>query len=323
MPGQDPLASTTTAGAQPQGDGLACWARWQALADRLTPTLSQPLSGLHTLDTLHEAADQVMALTRQQTDAALFHVVHAPGLELQRYSVVHALHTGMLMSLIGQRKEWSPTFERSGVLAALTMNLSITTLQNHLALHDGRLDALERTDIQHHPTESRWLLEALGVTDADWLDAVEQHHEQPDGSGYPQGLTGTHVLADALRTCDVLGAKLSPRGSRPGLLSPRVASELFQHRSAGYFGATLIRELGLYPPGSLVHLNTGDVAVVLRRTRDPMTPDVVPLFSSDGRALPALQRCATSRAPGRCIVSACAQTELRSLLPTDRVLAMM
>lgn len=301
----------------------ACWARWQLLLDGLTPVLRQPLSRLDTLDTLRHTAGEIQQLARHLPDVGLFHVVHAPSLELHRYSVVHALHTGLLMSLIAQRKEWSPAFERSGVLAALTMNLSITALQSELAQHEGPLQDTQREDIQQHPIESRWLLEALGVTDPDWLDAVHQHHEQPDGSGYPQGLTGTHMLADALRTCDVLGAKLSPRGSRPGLLSPRVASEIFQHRSAGYFGATLIRELGLYPPGSLVQLNTGEIAVVLRRTRNPMTPDVVPVFQRQGEPVPALQRCATSRGPGRSIAAACAQTDLRPLVPTQAVMALM
>lgn len=323
MPRPDLIAPDCAGPEAAESLAQSCWRHWQQLLDGLTPVLMQPLSRLDTLDTLQTTAAAVMHLARQSPDVGLFHVVHAPSVELHRYSVAHALHTALLMSLIAQRKEWSPALERSGVLAALTMNLSITALQSQLALHDGPLDETQREDIRHHPTESRWWLEALGVADTDWLDAVQQHHEQPDGTGYPQGLTGTHVLADALRTCDVLGAKLSPRGSRPGLLSPRVASEIFQHRSAGYFGATLIRELGLYPPGSLVQLNTGEVAVVLRRTRDPMTPDVVPLFTRDGQPLSTLQRCATSRAPGRCIVSACADATLRQQIPCATLMSLV
>ena len=104
------------------------------------------------------------------------------------------------------------------------------------------------------------MLRQLGVTDEDWLIAVAQHHEQPDGKGYPQGLTEINQTADALRTCDVFGAKLSPRISRSGMLSTRAARKSSRQRSAGYFGATIIRELGLYPPGCLVELNTGEQA---------------------------------------------------------------
>jgi hypothetical protein len=289
-----------------------CWQAWNELADRLAPALGSPLSRLDTLDTLHEVADQLMHLGRQHPDVAIFHLVHAPCVDLQRYSVTHALHTAWLMSLIAQRKDWGPTDERTGVLAALSMNLSITQLQSDLATQVEPLSPVQREAIEHHPTESRWILEALGVDNADWLDAVEQHHEQPDGTGYPRGLTRLHTMADALRTCDVLGAKLSPRSSRPGLMSSRAAAEIFRHRSAGYFGATLIRELGLYPPGSLVELSSGEVAVVLRRSRDPMTPDVVVLSDGLGRPATSLMRCATSRAPGRHIVRASARQDCRA-----------
>ncbi len=280
------------------------WLQWQTLAQDLNPLLTEPGQQPNFLPTLQAISQQLQALTHQDGDVAIFHLVHATPDKVQRYGVLHAMHTAMLMALIGQRKDWSPARLDSAVKAALTMNIAITDLQSDLAQQATPLSPAQRDAIRHHPTASGQLLRELGVQDSDWLEAVEQHHEQPDGQGYPGGLTALHPLADALRTCDIFGAKLSPRANRPGMLSPKAAAEIFRQRSAGYFGATIIRELGLYPPGCLVDMSTGETAIVLRRTRDPMAPDVVLLCNASGHPLAPLARCATSREPGRHIVAA-------------------
>ena len=45
----------------------------------------------------------------------------------------------------------------------------------------------ERAEIEQHPLASARMLRAAGLTDAEWLDAVEQQHEVNGGGGYPPG----------------------------------------------------------------------------------------------------------------------------------------
>ena len=96
-----------------------------------------------------------------------------------------------------------------------------------------------------------------------------EHHERPDGSGYPSGLQGDEIamLSQIVGMTDTYDAMLQGNGGFPPLLSTQALSELYQMGTSGAFDATqlslLIRFLGLYPVGALVELNTGERGVVI------------------------------------------------------------
>lgn len=53
----------------------------------------------------------------------------------------------------------------------------------------------EKEAILKHPHESARMLSNISLIPSDTLKIIEQHHEMPDGSGYPRGLTYTHIHA--------------------------------------------------------------------------------------------------------------------------------
>lgn len=299
-----PTAQTSSTDTQVVTETLLRWSRWQDLSEWLEPLLLNPGNSAGFVADINRCAHTLVKLVEEDPDLAIFHIVHVSPDKMARYGVLHSMHTGMLMTLVGKRKDWSESRIDSAVKAALTMNLSITALQITLAQQVEPPTSNQRQAIAAHPLATWHMLRQLGVTDEDWLIAVAQHHEQPDGKGYPQGLTEINQTADALRTCDVFGAKLSPRISRSGMLSTRAAAEIFRQRSAGYFGATIIRELGLYPPGCLVELNTGEQGIVVRRTADPMSPEIVVLTTEMGERVYSPVRTRTGKAYGRMVIGA-------------------
>jgi HD-GYP domain-containing protein (c-di-GMP phosphodiesterase class II) len=283
---------------------------WHRLSLRLAPLLLDPLGEPGFAAAICACAAEVVRGVVQDADWAIYQLVHPNPENLARYGVMHPLQTAILMCLVGRRKDWHEVRVTTGVRAALTMNISMTALQTELAHQEAALTDEQRAAIQRHPLESVALLQRLGVDDADWLTAVAQHHEQSNGKGYPLGLTEISILADALRTCDVFGAKMSSRVGRRGMLSPRAAAEIFRQRSAGYYGATIIGVMGLYPPGCLVRVSSGESAVVLRRTQDPKCPEVALLTDASDALLPQPVPCLTGAAHGREVLGALADTRL-------------
>ncbi len=81
-----------------------------------------------------------------------------------------------------------------------------------------RLNALEYEMIKTHSQAGYDILKGI---DFSWpvAQAVWQHHERIDGSGYPQGLKGDAILLEARILCvaDVVEAMASHRPYRPGL----------------------------------------------------------------------------------------------------------
>ena len=164
------------------------------------------------------------------------------------------------------------------------------------------------------------MLEAGGVRDEDWLCAVEQHHERPDGNGYPLGRSDIDEKARLLRLADSYCAKLSPRATRPALTPDRAGRELFLREATNPMAHALIKELGLYPPGCYVRLASGETGIVLRRGPTMLTPVVAAVTWRTGEPRRELLRRDTS-VPGFKVLHAVAAQSLRASPTMQAVVA--
>jgi putative nucleotidyltransferase with HDIG domain len=118
-----------------------------------------------------------------------------------------------------------------------------------------------------------------------------EHHLRLDGSGYPFTVKrGSLNLGSMLcAIADVYDAMRSQRTYQQAYPTERILAVLKTNEGA-QMDQNLVRRfvqlLGIYPPGNLVKLSTGEVAVVLRvHAPDPHRPRVRVLFTADGGRL--------------------------------------
>ncbi|MCW2314445.1 hypothetical protein M2244_004212 [Rhodoferax antarcticus] len=105
-------------------------------------------------------------------------------------------------------------------------------------------------------------------------------------------------LAELLRRVDIYTAKLSRRVSRESV-TPAMAARDACLGASGHpdgIGATLLKVVGLYPPGTFVELANGETAVVIKRGEKAHTPIVASLRREDGGLLTQPERRDTLRA---------------------------
>ena len=120
-----------------------------------------------------------------------------------------------------------------------------------------------------------------------------EHHLRMDGSGYPFGVKRARLnLATMLCSIsDVYDAMRSQRAYQQAFPTDRILAVL--KRSDGtQFDQHLVRRfvqlLGIYPPGNLVKLDTGEIAVVLKvHAPDPYRPRVRVVIDAHGAKLGA------------------------------------
>jgi len=239
---------------------------------------------------------QIGQLSDRSPDLLLFLILRYDQSLHSDYGVFHALEVAAVCSLIAVRLKWSEADRESLVGAALTMNITITDLQGELAsqVRQGV------TDVQHekilaHPIEAAALLRKIGITDENWLAAVEQHHEKSGGGGYPANLGNPSTMAQVLRYIDMFVSKLSSRATRLAELPNLAARQLFLENHADPLAAVVIKEFGIYPPGCYVKLASGEIAIVTRRGPHANTPVVAALTNPDGYALSEPVRRDTSK----------------------------
>jgi cyclic di-GMP phosphodiesterase len=114
-----------------------------------------------------------------------------------------------------------------------------------------------------------------------------EHHLRLDGSGYPRAVTRESLNLGSMlcAIADVYDAMRSQRVYQQAHPTDRILAVLKRNEGA-QLDQNLVRRfvqlLGIYPPGNLVRLSTGEVAVVLRvHAPDPHRPRVRVLFSAD------------------------------------------
>jgi PAS domain S-box-containing protein len=110
-------------------------------------------------------------------------------------------------------------------------------------------------------------------------DAVRQHHERLDGSGYPRGLKGEEIMLEAriVAVADAVEAMLSPRPQRPALALNACIEEL-QAQAGRRYDARVVK-----------------ACVKLLRERETHVPSAVQTSSSAAAAAPETAHAAGQR----------------------------
>jgi putative nucleotidyltransferase with HDIG domain len=118
-----------------------------------------------------------------------------------------------------------------------------------------------------------------------------EHHLRIDGSGYPFGTrrSNLNVATMICGIADVYDAMRSQRAYQQAFPTDRILAVL-KRNDGTQFDANLVRRfvqlLGIYPPGNLVKLSSGEVAVVTQvHAPDPHRPRVRVIIDKDGTRL--------------------------------------
>lgn len=228
--------------------------------------------------TFPEAIYRIAHLLRKAVfsnkDAAIASMLVKPG---PSYTIKHMIDSAIIVEIILEGMN-VPADERLSLMAAaLTMNLGMAELQETIHHRLGSLSPNQQAQIRLHPQAGYNLLQQAGVTDTLWLEAVLQHHELLDGSGYPAGLSGDALSRGARAVCiaDVFSAWICPRGDRPNLLPNAAMREIFLMRGSRYdadISSHLVKHIGIYPAGTVLQLQKGEIAVVIRQGSNVQRP---------------------------------------------------
>jgi response regulator RpfG family c-di-GMP phosphodiesterase len=275
---------------------------WQDVRDKMVAVMRKHEDGdLQTR--LQRATVTLETLVRRDPDVAVFHLLSDHPNDRRELGLRHAAHSAVIATLIAHRLNWSGDDIERATKGALTMNMSMLELLGELARKRAVADAVHRDEIRNHPIRSRQMLEAAGITDSVWLGAVEQHHEQSDGSGYPAGMREVSELASLLRCADAFASGVDDLGSDERPTVNQMIRKIYIDERANVYATALVKELGVYPPGCSVTLANGEIALVVRRGATIKTPLVAAIANRFRRPFNTPVRRDTSR-PGFRVVSA-------------------
>lgn len=163
---------------------------------------------------------------------------------------------------------------------ALLHDIGLTMLPEHLRWMDSRYTSAERRLYQEHVAHGVAIGKRMKLS-PDELAIIAQHHELADGHGYPRQLSGEQIapLARIVALVNLYDNLCNP-GNPTQAITPHEALALIfaqmRHQFDNKVLMPFIRMMGVYPPGSVVELSDGRLALVVSvNAARPLKPNVV------------------------------------------------
>ena len=184
------------------------------------------------------------------------------------YTAEHCLNVSILSAAFGKRLGLLEEEIRTLGLCGLLHDIGKAKVPTEILQKPGALTPEEHAIMQNHANWGRDMLMALPKVVHATIDVAYNHHERLDGKGYPRGLEDYQIpyFAKIVAIVDTYDAITSNRVYDRGRSSME-ALEIIHRFRGTQIDPDLAREfvqmIGIYPPGSIVEMKTGEVAIVI------------------------------------------------------------
>lgn len=229
-----------------------------------------------------------------QTDESMF-VGLASIKNFDSYTFMHSVNVCILSMMMGDRLKLKKSdVARLGV-AALFHDIGKTYIPSSILNSTGALSPREWELMKYHTFFGvKELSRIRSLHDAaDPMFVALQHHVHLNDNGYPQRPGGwkLRLFSRIVTVADYYDAMTSSRSYQQDPITPDKALRFILEKSGEIFDPFIaklfIQAMGIYPAGTIVELNTGELAIVVRQNEDPrhIHRPVVEIIDRDSESL--------------------------------------
>jgi HD-GYP domain-containing protein (c-di-GMP phosphodiesterase class II) len=207
------------------------------------------------------------------------------------YAYNHAIGCSVWAAAVGRQLGLPKHVMISVAAGALLLDVGKISISDRLLNKPGKYSLDERALMKMHVSHGIELLERAKGVDNTAAEMMLTHHERHNGKGYPKGLKGNEipVFGRIAGIVDCYDALVNDRPYRSVMAPSEAIRTLYNVRNIDFQSELVeafIQALGVYPAGSLVELNSGEVAIVVGEHRHRrLRPRVALLLDRDKRPL--------------------------------------
>ncbi|MGL4205869.1 MAG: HD-GYP domain-containing protein [Aeromonadaceae bacterium] len=220
------------------------------------------------LTAMGEARDLVDGIANQllkAEDMVLHLMADGPEGESIYY---HSLNVSILSMILAKEAGFTEAEIKLLGFSALFHDIGMLRIPSQILRKTEPRTTPEINLMKQHPRYGLELLELTKDCPVEAKNVVLRHHERLDGSGYPEGLKGAQIdkLSQMVAVVDEYDELCHPQDQAKAKVPHVVLSFLFKNRTKQLnkdFIGLLVKQLGIYPPGSVVQLSNGQVGLVM------------------------------------------------------------
>jgi HD-GYP domain-containing protein (c-di-GMP phosphodiesterase class II) len=211
------------------------------------------------------------------------------------YTYHHSISTAVWATILGRQLGMDRAALQTLALSCSLLDIGKVTLPRKLLVKPGKLTADETTLVRRHVADSVKIVMQSGDADNAVIEIVAGHHERHDGSGYPRGLAQGDIPLGAriAGIADSYDAMITARPYAAARSSYEAMQELARERDRRFQGELieqLMQAIGMFPTGSLVELDTGEVAIVVAQNQTRrLKPQIVVILGRNKTPLAQLK----------------------------------
>ena len=204
----------------------------------------------------------------------------------------HSLNVAVLSIALGKQLGMRD-FELTDLgTCGLLHDVGKTSLPAELLNKTGPLTEREQQQLKGHTLAGRNILLSSKSVFSGAADVAFSHHEHVDGSGYPRRVEGSKIsrFSKIIAIANLYDNMVNGTAQQAPRSTTETLQRLYEMRGKAVddkLVLSFIECVGVFPPGSLVELDNGEVGIVLsNNTTDKLRPRVIVILDQNNDPQP-------------------------------------
>ncbi|MDH5434995.1 MAG: HD-GYP domain-containing protein [Gammaproteobacteria bacterium] len=185
----------------------------------------------------------------------------------------HSLNVSILAIGFAQTLGYSRDQLEDIGMAALLHDIGQVKVNDNITSKPGKLNQNERLEIEKHCQYGFDILSSKTGLTPSCIDVVLTHHERLDGTGYPRKISDSSICRNAkiVSIVDAFDSLTSHQSYRKGMSVMDAYKILVAGKKTHYDESLVLKFIkwrSIYPIGSIVEMENGEVGIVVKSFED-------------------------------------------------------
>jgi len=217
-------------------------------------------------------------------------ILYASYTTVDSYIYSHSVNTAIYTAFVASDLNFSSSDLEEITLCALLHDIGMARILNIISKSE-KITQEEYEEVKKHPEYTKIELSKINLPRSlkELLEKVIlQIHERIDGSGYPHGTSGERIdfYSKIIAIADVYEAMTHPRPWKERIIPYEAITSIVKQADKFDYSIAkvFVDKFSLFPPGSYVKLNTGEITRVVGVNRgSPLRPKVKIILTSENK----------------------------------------